>query len=204
MDRCSAMKQEGSPTERNLMMRLEQSHEPSVAVALEPFEELYRRHHSMVYSLCMRMTRNVSETEDLTQEIFGQIFVKLWTFRGESSFSTWLYRFTVNQVLMHFRKSSVKAEKMVVRGIELDQIAAGAEHPMRMRVIQRIALEEAVRQLPPGYRTVFVLHDVEGCEHHEIAERLGCTVGTSKSQLHKARLRLRVLLGHDGAEASGD
>jgi RNA polymerase sigma-70 factor (ECF subfamily) len=177
------------------MIGLEQSHEPSVPIALEPFEELYRRHHGLVSSLCMRMTRNVGETEDLTQEIFGRVFLKLGTFRGESAFSTWLYRFAVNQVLMHFRKKSVKAEKMVVTGVEPDQIAVGTEHPMRMRVIDRIALEEAVRQLPPGYRAVFVLHDVEGCEHHEIAERLGCSVGNSKSQLHKARMRLRVLLG---------
>jgi RNA polymerase sigma-70 factor (ECF subfamily) len=176
-------------------MRQEQNHEPPVPVAVEPFEEIYRRHHRLVSSLCMRMTGNVSETEDLTQEIFGQLFLKLGTFRGESSFATWLYRFTVNQVLMHFRKRSVKAEKMVVKGIVPDQIAAGTESPMRMRVIQRIALEEAVLQLPPGCRTVFLLHDVEGCEHHEIAERLGCSVGNSKSQLHKARMKLRILLG---------
>jgi RNA polymerase sigma-70 factor, ECF subfamily len=177
------------------MMRLEQSHESALPVALEPFEQLYRRHHRLVYSLCMRMTGNVSETEDLTQEIFGQLFLKLGAFRGESSFPTWLYRFTVNQVLMHFRKRSVKADRMVVKGIVPDQIALGTENPMRMAVIQRIALEEAVLQLPPGCRNVFLLHDVEGCEHHEIAEKLGCSVGTSKSQLHKARMKLRILLG---------
>jgi len=177
------------------MMRLEPGHKPNAPVAAEPFEELYRRHYRLVYSVCMRMTANVSETEDLTQEIFGQVFLKLGRFRGESSFPTWLYRFTVNQVLMHFRKRSVKAEKMMVKGIEPDQVAARTEHPMRMPVIQRIVLEEAVRQLPPGYRTVFLLHDVEGCEHHEIAERLGCSIGASKSQLHKARMKLRLLLG---------
>ena len=176
-------------------MSLEQVQETAAPVVLQPFEELYRRHHRLVSSLCLRMTGSRTESEDLTQEIFSHLYLKLGTFRGESSFATWLYRFTVNQILMHFRKRSVKAQKAFVNGMVLDQIAGGSEHPARMRVIQRIALNEAVKQLPSGYRKAFVLHDVEGWSHEEIARKLGCSVGASKSQLHKARMKLRVLLG---------
>ena len=161
---------------------------------MSAFEELYRRHHRRVFSLCLRMTQNISEAEDLAQEAFVQLFRKIGSFRGESAFTTWLHRLTVNQVLMHFRKRSVRDEKTTEEGDTPDQAVLGTDNPNRMRVVDRIALDNAIAQLPPGYRTVFVLHDVEGYEHEEISRMLGCAVGTSKSQLHKARMKLRTLL----------
>jgi RNA polymerase sigma-70 factor (ECF subfamily) len=158
------------------------------------FEQLYQRHHRRVYSLCLRMTQNVSEAEDLAQEAFIQLFRKIGSFRGESAFTTWLHRLTVNQVLMHFRKRSVKLERTTEEGDTPVQIVSGTENPNRMPVIDRISLDHALKQLPPGYRSVFVLHDIEGHEHEEIAKILGVAVGTSKSQLHKARMKLRRLL----------
>lgn len=158
------------------------------------FEELYHQHHRRVYSLCLRMTRDASEAEDLTQEVFIQLYRKLDTFRGDSSFTTWLHRLTVNVVLMYFRTSAKKRERTTEDGTTPTQIVGGTQNPARMSVVDRIALDEAIRQLSPGYRAVFILHDVEGYEHDQIAEILGCAVGTSKSQLHKARLKLRQLL----------
>ena len=158
------------------------------------FEELYQRHNRRVYSLCLRMTGNVSEAEDLAQEVFIQLFRKIGSFRGESAFTTWLHRLTVNQVLMHFRKRGVRMETTTEDGETPIQIVKGTENPNSMPVVDRIALDKAIAQLPPGYRTVFTLHDIEGHEHEEIARMLGCSVGTSKSQLHKARMKLRGLL----------
>ncbi|PYS87844.1 MAG: RNA polymerase subunit sigma-24 [Acidobacteria bacterium] len=158
------------------------------------FEELYERHQRRVYSLCLRMTGNVAEAEDLAQEAFIQLYRKIGSFRGESAFTTWLHRLTVNQVLMHFRKKGVRMEQTTDDGDVPVQVVKGTENPNQMPVIDRIALERAIDKLPPGYRAVFVLHDVEGHEHEEIARLLGCSVGTSKSQLHKARMKLRTLL----------
>jgi RNA polymerase sigma-70 factor (ECF subfamily) len=158
------------------------------------FELLYERHHRRVYSLCLRMVANATEAEDLSQEVFVQLFRKVGSFRGESAFTTWLHRLTVNHVLMHFRKKGVRLEKTTDEGeiSEMqDFIQAVTERP---RFIDRIALDKAISDLPPGYRTVFVLHDVEGFEHEEVAAMLGVSVGTSKSQLHKARMRLRDLI----------
>jgi RNA polymerase sigma-70 factor (ECF subfamily) len=161
---------------------------------INAFEALYARHHRRVYSLCLRMTGNVGEAEDLTQEVFIQLHRKLGSFRGESAFTTWLHRLTVNQVLMHFRKRGVKLEQTTDDGDTPVQVVLGTGNARAMPVVDKIAIEKAVGQLPPGYRTVFVLHDVEGHEHEEIARMLGCSVGTSKSQLHKARMKLRGLL----------
>jgi RNA polymerase sigma-70 factor (ECF subfamily) len=158
------------------------------------FEQLYERHNRRVYSLCLRMTQNAAEAEDLAQEAFIQLFRKIGSFRGESAFTTWLHRLTVNQCLMHFRKRSVKLEKTTEEGETPVQIVRGTENPNAMPVIDRIALDNALKQLPPGYRTVFTLHDIEGHEHEEIARMLGVAVGTSKSQLHKARMKLRKIL----------
>lgn len=161
---------------------------------MKAFETLYERHHRRVYSLCLRMVANATEAEDLAQEVFIQLFRKVGSFRGESAFTTWLHRLTVNHVLMHFRKKGVKYEKTTEEG-EIgeiqDIIQSVAERP---RFVDRIALDKAISELPPGYRTVFVLHDVEGFEHEEVANMLGVSVGTSKSQLHKARMKLRGLL----------
>ncbi len=161
---------------------------------LAAFELLYERYHRRTYSLCLRMTSSQTESEDLTQEVFIQLFRKVGSFRGESAFSTWLHRMTVNQVLMHFRRRSVKNEKTSEDGEIPEQIVPGTENQSKMPVIDRIALKRAIEQLPPGYKSAFVLHDVEGYEHEEVAKILGISVGTSKSQLHKARLKLRGLL----------
>ena len=158
------------------------------------FEELYKRHHRRVYSVCLRMLQNTSEAEDLTQDVFIQLYRKIGSFRGDSAFTTWLHRMTVNQVLMHFRKRTVKYEKTTEEGETPDQIVSGTGNPHKMQIVDKIALENAIEQLPTGYKNVFVLHDVEGFEHEEVARILGCSVGTSKSQLHKARLKLQKLL----------
>ena len=158
------------------------------------FELLYERYHRRTYSLCLRMTNSQTEAEDLTQEVFIQLFRKIGSFRGDSAFSTWLHRMTVNQVLMHFRRRGVQNEKTNEDGEMPEQIVNGTERQSRMPILDRIALDKAIAQLPNGYRTVFVLHDVEGFEHEEIARMLKLSVGTSKSQLHKARLKLRGLL----------
>jgi RNA polymerase sigma-70 factor, ECF subfamily len=162
------------------------------------FEELYNRHNRRVYSLCLRMTGNTQDAEDLTQDVFIQLFRRIGSYRGEAAFSTWLHRLTVNQVLMRFRKRAVKFESVTEEGELPTIIAHGSENPRAMPIIDHIALDKAIKRLPVGYRTVFVLHDIEGYEHEEVAKLLGVTVGTSKSQLHKARLKLRALLSGEG------
>ena len=160
----------------------------------QAWAEIVRQYSRRIYNLAYRFTLSHSAAEDLTQEVFIQLFRKIGSFRGESAFTTWLHRLTVNHVLMHFRKRGVRLEKTTEEG-EIGEIQdflqAGAERP---RFVDRIALDKAISELPPGYRTVFVLHDVEGFEHEEVANMLGVSVGTSKSQLHKARMRLRELL----------
>lgn len=158
------------------------------------FEEIYQRHHRRVYSICFRMLQKECEAEDLSQEVFIQLYRKIGTYRGDSAFTTWLHRLTVNQVLMHWRKRTVKYEKTVEEEHMPDRTVRGSEDPLKMRIDDKIALESAIDQLPPGYKSVFVLHAVEGFEHEEVAKILGCSVGTSKSQLHKAKLKLRKLL----------
>lgn len=172
----------------------DQPEQQATAVELRAFEEIYERHHRRVYSICLRMTRNVSEAEDLTQEVFIHLFRKIGSFRGESAFTTWLHRLTVNHVLMHFRKRAVRDERTTQDGELPVQVVKGTDDPRQMRVVERILLEEAIAKLPDGYRTAIILHDVEGLEHTEIARIRGRSVGTSKSQLHKARMMLRELL----------
>ena len=157
------------------------------------FEEIFRTYHRRVYAHCLRMTRSVAEAEDLTQEVFIQLYRKLDTFRGDSLFTTWLHRLTINAVLMHFRKTAARPERAVEDTEVLSQIV-GTQTLSGGSLIDRISLDQAIRQLSPGYRAVFILHDVEGYEHNQISEILGCAVGTSKSQLHKARMKLRRLL----------
>lgn len=162
--------------------------------SLTAFELIYQRYHRRTYSLALRMTGSQTEAEDLTQEVFIQLFRKIGSFRGDSAFSTWLHRMTVNQVLMHFRRRSVKNERTSEDGEMPEQTVRGTANPNKMQVVDRIALKNAIAELPNGYRNVFVLHDVEGFEHEEVARIMGISVGTSKSQLHKARLKLRGLL----------
>ena len=160
----------------------------------QSFDEVFRLHHRRVYSICLRMTGNPAEAEDLTQDVFVLVFRKLASFRGESAFTTWLHRLTVNQVLMHFRKSHVRKERLTEDGEMPSGITFDRDRINRSPVLDRLALDEAIVQLPHGYRLVFVLHDVEGLGHSEIALVLGCSIGTSKSQLHRARIRMRFLL----------
>ncbi|MBA3805064.1 MAG: sigma-70 family RNA polymerase sigma factor [Acidobacteria bacterium] len=163
------------------------------------FEELYRRHYRRVYALTLRMMGNPTEAEDMTQDVFLQLFNKVGMFRGDSAFTTWLHRMSVNQVLMHFRKKSTRSELLTDEGETPVQIVQGTANPGAMPVIDRISLERALNELPVGYRTVFVLHDIEGYEHYEVAQMLGIAEGTSKSQLHKARLKLRQLIKQQAA-----
>ncbi len=161
---------------------------------MSAFEDLYRRHFRRVYSLALRMTGKPEEAEDLTQETFTHLYKKIGSFRGESAFTTWLHRMTVNQVLMHFRKRKSRPEFTMDEDQTPIQIVQGTENQNRMPIVDKIILENAISKLPPGYRNVFVLHDVEGHEHGEVAKMLGISEGTSKSQLHKARLKLRGLI----------
>lgn len=170
--------------------------------SLAAFEVIYQRYHRRTFSLTLRMTGSQTEAEDLTQEVFIQLFRKIGSFRGDSAFSTWLHRLTVNQVLMHFRKRSFKNEKTTEEGEMPEQAVTGSANPNRMAVVDRIALKNAIAELPRGYKNVFVLHDVEGFEHEEVARMLGISVGTSKSQLHKARLKLRGLIIQQKEETS--
>ncbi len=168
----------------------------------EAFASLFEAQKRRVYSLCLRMTGNTAEAEDLAQEAFLQLFRKISTFRGDSAFSTWLHRLVVNVVLMHLRKKGLQQ-------ISLDDVDNSQEEPVKrdygdddrrlVGSVDRISLNRAIADLPPGYRAVFVLHDVEGYEHNEIAQIMGCSIGNSKSQLHKARLRLRETLRRDQA-----
>ena len=158
------------------------------------FEEIYRSNHRRVFNQCLHMTRNTSEAEDLTQDVFVQLYRKLKTFRGESAFTTWLHRLTMNTVLMHFRKTAVRPDQRSDRVPEQLEIASRGSGSESSVILNRIYLEEALQQLSPGYRAVLILHDIEGYEHNQISEILGCAVGTSKSQLHKARHKLRRLL----------
>jgi len=170
----------------------------------EAFARLYETHKRRVYGICLRITRERAEAEDCTQEAFLQCFQKLSTFRGDSALSTWLYRLTVNVVLMRLRTSHGKplsldtgssledsGESAILNSCPVDDLSlTGA--------VDRIALRRALHRLPPGYRTIFLLHDVEGKAHSEIARELGCSIGNSKSQLHQARLRLRGFLRRKG------
>ncbi len=171
------------------------------------FQALYEKHKRRVYSLCLRMTANTAEAEDLAQEAFLQLYRKIGTFRGESAFSTWLHRLSVNVVLMHLRKKSLPVVSLEesTQGTEDDSQKKdfGADDVALAGSIDRMQLQRAVDSLPPGYRTIFVLHDIEGYEHNEIAKIAGCSIGNSKSQLHKARMKLRDLLRINRAEKAG-
>jgi RNA polymerase sigma-70 factor (ECF subfamily) len=167
----------------------------------EGFERLYRLHNRRVYTLCLRMMKdNASEAEDLTQEAFLRMFRKIGSFRAESAFSTWLHRITVNIVLMRLRKKTVAEMISLEETNDPDdekdgpRKEIGVVDPRLSGLIDRVNLQRAVNQLPSGYRSIYVMHDVDGYEHNEIAAILGCSIGNSKSQLHKARLSIRESL----------
>jgi RNA polymerase sigma-70 factor (ECF subfamily) len=162
------------------------------------FAQLYSLHKKRIYSLCLRMMGNVAEAEDLTQEAFLQLHRKIDTFRGDSAFSTWLHRLTINLVLMHLRKKRLSVvsldEAMEPTAEDGPRRSFGTPDLVLTGAIDRLTLEKAVADLPAGYRLVFILHDIEGFEHNEISTMLDCSIGNSKSQLHKARLKLRDAL----------
>lgn len=162
------------------------------------FAQLYALHKRRVYSLCLRMLSNVAEAEDLTQESFLQLHRKIATFRGDSAFSTWLHRLTINVVLMHLRRKGlnlISLDEALDPSPEFGPARSFGAPDLRLTgSIDRMTLERAVENLPAGYRLIFVLHDIEGYEHNEIASLLDCSIGNSKSQLHKARMKLREAL----------
>ena len=164
----------------------------------QAFATLYQLHNKRVYSVCLRMTNDVVEAEDLAQEAFIQVFRNLNSFRGNSAFSTWLYRIAVNTVLMKLRsrKTSplLSLDEPVSRGSPSLKRQLEKEDLNLCGAIDRIALRHAIEELPRGCRQIFELHEFEGYEHHEIAELLRCSVGNSKSQLHKAKMKMRDLL----------
>ena len=164
----------------------------------EAFATLYLLHKKRVYSVCLQMTKDVADAEDLTQEAFMQVFRSVNSFRGDSAFSTWLHRIAVNTVLMKLRRRKsaplVSLDEPVSTDSQSLKREIGKADPRLSGVIDRIALHRAVEELPAGCRQVFALHEVEGYQHHEIAELLQCSIGNSKSQLHKAKMKMRDVL----------
>jgi RNA polymerase sigma-70 factor (ECF subfamily) len=163
------------------------------------FERLYKAHSRRVYSLCLRIAGNPTEAEDFTQEAFLQLFRKIHTFRGESSLSTWLHRLTVNVVLMRLRRKRHPEVSLDATADSSEEgsrplLELGGLDPHLTGVLDHVNLSKAIEKLPEGYKEMFILHDVEGYEHREIAKIMGCSIGNSKSQLFKARVRLRRLL----------
>ena len=168
----------------------------------EAFAVIYRNHSKFVHRICLRMLRDRAEAEDAAQDVFVLLFLKINTFRGESAFSSWLYRLTTNVVLMRFRTNKRfwrlprKHRQDIIdpyREMDVPDLQAAS-------LFSRIDLQAAIDVLPKGYKAAFILHDVQGYRHNEIAAFLGCSEGNSKSQLHKARMRLRILLAHGHRE----
>jgi RNA polymerase sigma-70 factor, ECF subfamily len=162
------------------------------------FASIFEEHKGRIYSVCLRMTNNAADAEDLTQDAFIQVFRKLGTFRGESTLATWLYRVAVNTVLMHFRKREVRPTSLddpQTLGPKGSRYEHGVRDDCLAGCLDRITLARVITQLPDGYRTVYLLHEVQGYKHQEIAGLLECSMGNSKSQLHKAKVRIRELLG---------
>jgi len=177
------------------------------AAVLQEFDALYHKYQRRVFRQCYRMLGNDQDAEDATQEVFLQLFRKAHTFRGDASFSTWLHRMTINTVLMQIRRH----RRWRGTTISLDAAPPGAEEggsnvtlavdglpAPTTNPLDRIIVNVAMAQLSSGYQEIFVLYDMEGYRHDEIAELLGISEGTSKSQLHKARIRLRQLVGSAG------
>jgi len=162
---------------------------------VDAFEAIYRQHSGRIFSLTSRMTGSAAEGEDLLQEIFLQAYLKLESFKGESALGTWLYRLAVNHCLDYLRSRQAKNTRVT------DPLEDAALQPAAPRdtPIARIDLERAIATLPEGCRAAFVLHDVEGFDHQEVARLLGIAEGTSKSQVFKARMKLRAILRSCGS-----
>jgi len=173
--------------ERHLLGRAQQGDEAA-------FAEIFERYKRRVYRLCLRLTRVPADAEDLTQDVFLLLFRKISTFRGESAFSTWLHRMVANVAFMHFRKKTHPPVSLDDEGSPSEPLRREVtDHDLRlMGSIDRITLERAIAELPPGYRAVYALYELQGYGHHEIAEIMNWSVGNSKSQLHKARRKLRA------------
>lgn len=173
----------------------------------DAFAEIYLQHKKRVFSICWRMVHDLSLAEDLTQETFLQVHRKLASFRGESAFTTWLHRITVNIVLMHLRKRALPVVSLddMMASIPEEHIGrgVGTSDLKQIGVVDRLAIDRAAVNLAPGYRSTFLLHDVHGFQHKEIASILSCTLGNSKSQLHKARRVLRRILSTQAGHAQG-
>jgi RNA polymerase sigma-70 factor (ECF subfamily) len=178
-------------SERSLVQRAQRGDE-------QAFATLFQLHKKRVYSVCLQMTKDVADAEDLTQEAFMQVFRSVNSFRGDSAFSTWLYRVAVNTVLMKLRRRKSPPVLSLDEPVSSDSPSlkreVGKQDPSLSGAIDRIALRRALEELPGGCRQIFDLHEVEGFQHHEIAELLQCSIGNSKSQLHKAKLKMRDLL----------
>ena len=167
---------------------------------LGAFEELYRTHAGRLYSVALRLVGNPADAEDLLQEIFLAAHRKLDTFRGESSLGTWLYRLATNLCLDHLRSRTGRSRHVTDSIDDEPGLFDVATSSLAEQTVTRMDLERALARLPEGCRSAFVLHDVEGLEHREVAEILGVAEGTSKSQVHKARLKLRKMLGSQEKE----
>jgi RNA polymerase sigma-70 factor (ECF subfamily) len=157
---------------------------------IHALEELYQRHKDKVYALALRLTNNVQDAEDIVQDVFVQVYRKIGDFRGEAAFSSWLYRIATNIALSALRRRKRRWE---VEGGQRREAPAKGRRTETGKVLKPF-LEEAIAALPPRARLIFVLHDIQGFQHNEIAEMLDCSEGTSKSQLHKARAQLRKIL----------
>jgi RNA polymerase sigma-70 factor (ECF subfamily) len=178
-------------SERSLVQRAQRGDE-------QAFATLFQMHKKRVFSVCLLMTKDVAEAEDLTQEAFLQVFRAIGSFRGDAAFSTWLYRVAVNTVLMKLRRRKAPPVLSLDEPVSPDSPSLrrdfGKNDPALSVAIDRLALRRAIQELPKGCRTIFALHEVEGYQHHEIAKILGCSIGNSKSQLHKAKVKMRDLL----------
>ncbi len=162
---------------------------------LAAFETIYRTHSGRLYSVACRVLGNPTDAEDLLQEIFLAAHRKLESFRGESALGTWLYRLAMNLCLDHLRSRANRSGQLTDSLDEEFGLDDVGSRKLAERTVAKMDLERALAQLPDGCRTAFVLHDVEGLEHREVAAALGIAEGTSKSQVHKARMRLRAMLG---------
>jgi len=179
-------------TEHSLVQRAQSGDEHA-------FAKLFQLHKKRVYSVCLLMTKDLAEAEDLTQEAFLQVFRSVGSFRGDSAFSTWLYRVSVNTVLMKLRRRKTPPIVSLDEPVPSESSPSlrrdvGKTDPRLSGAIDRIALRRAMNELPEGCRKIFVLHEVEGYQHNEIAQMLDCSVGNSKSQLHKAKMKMRDLM----------
>ena len=174
--------------EDEIVLRAQRGDEPV-------FEQIYCKHRRRVYSVCMRSTHNPAEAEALTQTIFLQLYRKIGSFRGDSSLWTWLYRVTLNIVLMSARRKQIVCTAVYdCTDVEQSTTHFARDDVLLASTVNRITLMTAIESLPPGYRMVLWLHDMLGYEHDEIAEMLGCSSGNTKSQLHKVRLKMRAQL----------